>query len=159
MRSRLNKVNKVKEVWRNSGGDIRKTVNYILALKDKSVLVDTIAQVLGKKHSLKLDVVCALIPAACDLVAETEHEKWAVLSMDAIIAMNEMFADHVRSVCSAHPSSGIDLHFEEKLEYCRRAKADLVGLRPKLADLKAHRSPLVASKSLELDKVIASSFV
>ena len=47
--------------------------------------------------------------------------------------------------------SGIDLHFEEKREYCERAKSGMLGLRPRLSALKASADAKVAARSLELD--------
>ena len=150
--SRLKKMKAVKDVWKR--GDMRKTVNYILAMKDKSILIDTIQPVLKHKTMLKLDMICTLIPAVCELVNDV-HEKWTLVSLDAITQMNSMFSDLIISICSAAPSSGIDLHFEEKLEYCQRARSCLLSLRPNLAALKAHKCQEIALMSLELDKQLS----
>ena len=152
--ARLTKMRAVREVWQK--GDMRKTVNYILAMKDKSVLVDTIQPILKKKTMLKLDMICSLIPPVCGLVSDA-HENWTLVSLDAITEMNAMFADLILSVCSAAPTrgAGIDLHFEEKLEYCQRARSNLLGLRPTLAALKAHKNQKVSLKALELDNQLS----
>jgi katanin p80 WD40 repeat-containing subunit B1 len=156
--SRLTKMRAVREVWQK--GNMRKTVSYVLAMKDKSVLVDTIQPILKMKAMLKLDMICSLIPPVCDLVSEggsseVMHERWTIVSLEAITQMHSMFADLIISVCSAAPSSGIDLHFEDKLEYCQRARSHLLSLRPKLALLKAHSCQQIALKSLDLDKQLS----
>ena len=65
--------------------------------------------------------------------------------------MNDLFAETIAAVCSARQVSGIDLHFEEKREYCERAKSGMLGLRPRLSALKASADAKVAARSLELD--------
>ncbi|UPQ99378.1 subunit B1 of katanin p80 [Chloropicon primus] len=152
--ARLSKVKAVADIW--GRGDVKKAVSYLLALKDKSVLVDAIGPILRNKAVLKLDVICALIPAVCELVRDdssSKHDKWTALSLEALLEMCSMFGELIAGVCSAaaRPSSGIDLHFEEKLEYCQRARKELVGLRPGLDALKRSGNPEIRARSRELD--------
>ena len=58
------------------------------------------------KLTLEADCAC-LIPAACDLVREGRNGR-----------------------------GGIELHFEEKLEYCRGAARDLAGVMGRVAEMK-----------------------
>jgi len=135
-------------------------VQYILALKDKSVLVDLIGPVLKRKQLLKLDVVCTLIPAVCDLLASREHDKWTEVSLASLSEMHALFSDLIVSICSMSARAGaqrggIDLHFEQKLEYCQAARDRLLALRPHLLALQKHHQENVAQGALHLNEQLA----
>lgn len=151
---RLEKAKAVKECFEKQRC-LRRTVDYLVRMNDPSVLVDLCLPLLRAREHLKLDAACEMVPALCGLLGEnmdvSGRERWVCHALEALSRVNDLFAETIAAVCSARQVSGIDLHFEEKREYCERAKSGMLGLRPRLSALKASADAKVAARSLELD--------
>ncbi|XP_028767626.1 katanin p80 WD40 repeat-containing subunit B1 homolog isoform X2 [Neltuma alba] len=153
LRSRLTKVQVVRHFWERN--DIKGAINALRKLPDQSVQADVISVLAEKTDLLSLELFTCLFPVLIGLL-DSKIERHVKLSLDLQLKLVSVFGPTIHSTIRAPPSVGVDLHAEQRREYCNQCFMQLQKIQ-KILPLLIRRGGLLARSAQELNLVLQQS--
>ncbi|CAM8989583.1 unnamed protein product [Rhodiola kirilowii] len=153
LQSRLTKLQVVRHFWERS--DIKGAINAMKKLTDPSVQADVVSVLKEKLEILNLDLFSCLLPLLAGLLDST-IERHTTVSLDLLLKLVAVFGSMIFATASAPPSVGVDLHADERREWCNQCFAQLQNIQQTLPSL-IRRGGAVARSAQELNLVLQAS--
>ncbi|KAK4271465.1 hypothetical protein QN277_020159 [Acacia crassicarpa] len=154
LRSRLTKVQLVRHFWERN--DVKGAINALKKLPDQSVQADVISVLVEKTDLLSLELFTCLFPVLIGLL-DSKIERHVKLSLDLQLKLVSVFGPTIHSTIRAPPSVGVDLHAEQRREYCNQCFLQLQKVQQILPLLISRRGGLLARSAQELNLVLQQS--
>ncbi|KAI7981292.1 hypothetical protein LOK49_Contig53G00003 [Camellia lanceoleosa] len=111
LRSRLTKLQVLRHFWDRN--DINGAIDAVRKLPDHSVQADLMSILMEKMEILTLDLFSCLLPVLLGLL-DSKIERHANISLEMLLKLVAVFGPVVRSIISAPPVIGPDLHAEKR---------------------------------------------
>ncbi|XP_054802300.1 katanin p80 WD40 repeat-containing subunit B1 homolog KTN80.2 isoform X2 [Prosopis cineraria] len=153
LRSRLTKVQVVRHFWERN--DVKGAINALRKLPDQSVQADVVSVLVEKTDLLSLELFTCLFPVLVGLL-DSKIERHAKVSLDLQLKLVAVFGPTINSTIKAPPSVGVDLHAEQRREYCNQCFTQLQKIQ-KILPLLIRRGGLLARSAQELNLVLQQS--
>ncbi|CAM8904090.1 unnamed protein product [Rhodiola kirilowii] len=150
LRSRLTKLQVVHHFWERN--DIKGALNALKKLPDQSVQADVVSVLAEKMEILNLDLFSCLLPVLVELLDST-IERHITVSLELLVKLVAVFGPIIFATASGPPSVGVDLHAEERREWCHQCFTQLQKIQQMLPSL-IRRGGVVARSAQELNLVL-----
>uniref|UniRef100_A0A7N0TJB9 Katanin p80 WD40 repeat-containing subunit B1 homolog n=1 Tax=Kalanchoe fedtschenkoi TaxID=63787 RepID=A0A7N0TJB9_KALFE len=153
LRARLTKLQVVRHFLERN--DIKGAINALKKLPDHSVQADVVSVLAEKLEILNLDLFSCLVPLLAGLL-DSAIERHITVSLELLLKLVAVFGPMIFATASAPPSVGVDLHAEERREWCNQCLTQLQKIQEVLPSL-IRRGGAVARSAQELNLVLQAS--
>ncbi|GAB2301153.1 hypothetical protein Dimus_035186 [Dionaea muscipula] len=150
LRSRLTKLQVVRHFWERN--DIKGAINAMKKFPDHSVQADVVGVLVEKMEIITLDLFSILLPVLVGLL-DNKIERHAKMSLEMLLKLVAVFGPKISSTISASRSVGVDLHQEQRIEYCKQCLDQLQMVQKFLPTL-MRRGGLLAKSAQELNLIL-----
>lgn len=138
--TRLDNLQLIRREWDMS--DAKASMESVIALNDKSVLVDMLNHVFCRKQSFwTLDLCLLVLPELKDLICDSK-ESYVHCGCAVIKLILKMFGPVIKENMQAPTGHGIDINREERYEKCQNCYSHLISLKDEAYKLKATSEPV-----------------
>lgn len=153
LRSRLTKLQVVRHFWERN--DTKGAISAMRKLPDHSVQADVVSVLMERMDVLTLDLFSSFLPMLIGLL-DSKIERHAKLSLDMLLKLVAVFGSVIRATVSAPAVVGVDLHQEQRREWCNQCFIQLQKIQKILPTL-VRRGGLLSKSALELNLVLQES--
>ncbi|GLU23061.1 hypothetical protein SLE2022_390930 [Rubroshorea leprosula] len=153
LRCRLTKLQVVRHFWERN--DIKGAISALQKLPDHSVQADVISVLMEKMESFTLDLFSCLLPVLMSML-DSQMERHVCVSLEMVLKLVAVFGPVIHSTIAAPCVVGVDLHAEQRQEWCNQCFMQLQKIQ-KLLPAIARRGGLLARSAQELNLVLQQS--
>uniref|UniRef100_A0A7N1A6C1 Katanin p80 WD40 repeat-containing subunit B1 homolog n=1 Tax=Kalanchoe fedtschenkoi TaxID=63787 RepID=A0A7N1A6C1_KALFE len=153
LQARFTKLQVVRHFWERN--DIKGAINALKKLPDQYVKADVVSVLADKMEILNLDLFSCLLPVLAGLLDST-IERHITVSLELLLKLVAVFGPMIFATASAPPSVGVDLHAEERREWCSQCFKQLQKIQQDLPSL-IRRGGAVARSAQELNLALQTS--
>ncbi|GLT33504.1 hypothetical protein SLA2020_080860 [Shorea laevis] len=153
LRSRLTKLQVVRHFWERN--DIKAAINALQKLPDHSVQADIISVLMEKMESFTLDLFSSLLPVLMSML-DSQMERHVSVSLGMLLKLVAVFGPVIHSTISAPRAVGVDLHAEQRREWCNQCFMQLQKIQKLLLAI-IRRGGVLARSAQELNLLLQQS--
>ncbi|EPS68225.1 hypothetical protein M569_06544, partial [Genlisea aurea] len=130
--SRLTKLQVVRHLWEKN--DVKGAIEALRKLPDHAVQADVVGVLVQKMELITLDLFSCLLPMLEGLLS-SPVERHGSTSLEMVMKLWAVFGSTVRSTVSAPQAVGVDIHGEERFEWCKQCACHLQSIQRMLPEL------------------------